>query len=526
MQVNTLTSADATMSELNDRAKTPALAIVATGAGLLTLLIRLAMHVRAFDLYGDEVIYADLGRSVLSGGFPSFFGQVFFLHGPGFFYLESGWARLMGDPPGLMAWVYEMRMLNALLAAGTAVAVVLLAARAGSLRTGVVAGLLFSLDPFCIRQNDRVLLETAMMFWVLLGYLAFSSFIDQPSARGAWIRAVGCGLLFGCAVLTKDEAALLTVAPLLVIAVRWRGPGRRLTLLAVGSTVLSYASYLAVVVTNGYFAALWSAKTSGIQRLLGVIQTTGFHSSKGGSLTGRLIAEGGFFLTTYLLLVLAVPAVVMVLRHGAPLPRIVGLLYCAAAAVLGYAVTLGTLEEQELYLLVVPSLLIIAIAGTRPGRPGNRHRLNRHRWAARGKHRGWRMALGTSALALVLSVNVVTCGQWLRQPDDGFTLLLAYMTAHVPAGTAVTVAAGSPPPSQVDGGRYALEGSYTVGLWVSPTALRQEHVRYVMAEWGPITEGYSYLSPAKVRILVRHAIQVFSFRGRTYGDLVLYKLPR
>ena len=33
------------------------LAIVAAVAGGVTLLIRLALHTRSFDLYGDEVIY-------------------------------------------------------------------------------------------------------------------------------------------------------------------------------------------------------------------------------------------------------------------------------------------------------------------------------------------------------------------------------------------------------------------------------------------------------------------------------------
>ena len=151
--------------------------IAAAGAGVLTLLIRLALHARPFDLFGDEVIYTDLGRSVLSGGFPRFFGTIFFLHGPGFFYLESGWAHLLGSPSSLMAWVYEMRTLNSLLAAATAVALVLLASRISSPRVGIAAGVLFALDPFCIRQNDRVLLETAMMLWVVLGYLSYSSLV-------------------------------------------------------------------------------------------------------------------------------------------------------------------------------------------------------------------------------------------------------------------------------------------------------------------------------------------------------------
>ena len=45
-------------------------AVVAAIAGGVTLLVRLALHVRGFDLYGDEVIYTDLGRSVISGGLP------------------------------------------------------------------------------------------------------------------------------------------------------------------------------------------------------------------------------------------------------------------------------------------------------------------------------------------------------------------------------------------------------------------------------------------------------------------------
>ena len=56
------------------RSRAGAVAIVAAVAGAVTLLIRLAMHRRSFDLFGDEVIYTDLGRSVISGGFPRFDG--------------------------------------------------------------------------------------------------------------------------------------------------------------------------------------------------------------------------------------------------------------------------------------------------------------------------------------------------------------------------------------------------------------------------------------------------------------------
>ena len=150
-----------------------ALAWAAVVAGLLAAVVRLALIPRSFDLFGDEVIYTDLGHSVTHGGFPRLQGP-FFLHGPAFFYLEAGWIHLVGWPADVIVRIDQMRALNALLAGATAAVLVLLAARAASLRAGLVSGLLFALDPFCIRQNDRVLLETAMMLWVLLGYLVLA----------------------------------------------------------------------------------------------------------------------------------------------------------------------------------------------------------------------------------------------------------------------------------------------------------------------------------------------------------------
>jgi hypothetical protein len=497
------------------------LVLVAVAAGGLTFLIRLALHGRSFDLFGDEVIYTRLGRSVVSGGFPRFGGAPFFLHGPGFFYLEAGWQRLWGNQAGLVAQVNEMRMLNVLLATATAVTMLLLAARAGSPRAGAAAGLLFALDPFSIRQNDRVLLETAMMLWVLLGYLAYTSLLGRLPPRREWPRAVGAGVMFGLAVLTKDEAVLLTVLPVLAAAaLRW-GPRWRLAALTVGTTVAVYAAYVALVAVNGYLPDFWQAKASGVQRLLGVIQTTGFHSSGGGSLAARLVAEGPYFTTTYVLLALAVLALLLVLRRGGPVARMLGLMYCAAAATLAYALTLGTLEEQELYLLVIPSLGIVPVAVThlRPtGRRGKTAVRERRAMPAAAVPRG---AVAVTALVLALGLNLVTCALWFREPDDGFARLLSYMAAHVPPGTKVADAGGY----QNDVGEYVLAGQYDVGLWLTPAALSREHVGYVLAEWAEIDEDYSSLTPVQARHLVSGGRAVFSFRGRTYGDLELYQLP-
>jgi 4-amino-4-deoxy-L-arabinose transferase-like glycosyltransferase len=477
---------------------------------LATLLIRLAMNPRSFDVFGDEVYYTDIGHSVINGGFPRFQGGLFFLHGPGFFYLEAGWERLVGSQHGLLDSIYEMRLLNALLAAATAVVLVRLAARAGSPWAGLAAGVLYAVEPFCIRQNGRVMLETAMMLWVLLGYLIFSSLIGRPLSRGTAVRAVAAGLIFGFAMLTKDEAALLILLPLLVAAaLRW-GPSRTLTSLTYGATVVPYVVYLTVVAANGHIGALWVAKTVGIRRMLGLIQATGFHSSGGGSLLTRLFAEGHYFGTTYVTLALAVPLAMLMLRRGGQRPRMLGLLYCAAAVALGYALTGGTLEEQELYLLIVPSLLVIPVAATLLRDPGLFRKKSATRTAA---------APLAAVLVLILGVNLATCVQWRQQPDDGIAKLLSYMAIHVPPGARVTDASGSgiiP---------FALAGQYHVVPTVTvPAALVLEHVRYVVIPWAEVHGGYADVTTSQVRHLVSHSRLIFSFHGRTYGDLALYRV--
>jgi hypothetical protein len=494
-----------------------ATAIVAAAAGGITLLIRLALYGRSFDLFGDEVIYTELGHSVVSGGFPQCCGGGdFFLHGPSFFYLAAGWERLLGNAPGLLAQVYQLRMLNALLAVATAVVLVLLATRASSLRVGAVTGLLFALEPFCIRENDRVMLETGLMLWVMLGYLVFTSLIGRLPSRRDWPRAVGAGLLFGCAALTKDEGALLTVFPLLAAAaLRW-GPRRALTLLTVGTTVAVYAAYVAVAAANGLFRTFWEAKTSGVQRMAGLVQASGFRQSQGGgSLSARLIAEALSFGTTYVVLALAVPAVVVLLLRGGQLQRMLGLIYCAAGVILAYDLVLGTLEEQDLYLLIVPSLLVVPVATALlldESRRFRRPRRRRRRW------RPW-TAVITVALTLTISLNLATFVQRLRQPDNGFAQLFRYMAAHVPVGTRV----GQTALDEV--AEYALSNWYQVGIWPTPAALSEAHARYLLVEWGPVNEGYSD-PPSQVRHLVGHDRLVFSFRGPTYGQLALYELPQ
>jgi hypothetical protein len=126
------------------------------------------------------------------------------------------------------------------------------------------------------------------------------------------------------------------------------------------------------------------------------------------------------------------------------------------------------------------------------------------------------------ALAAVLAVNLVTCVVWLLRPDDGYAQLRRYMTAHVPAGAEVASVDGQPTTDPRD---HPLGAGGPLPRGVSRAARSREQVRYVVVPWMEVDQGYSFLTPAKVRSLVRNGKLLFSFHGRTYGDLALYQIP-
>jgi hypothetical protein len=486
-------------------------AALAGTAGALAALLRLVRLGRSGDVFVDEIIYRDLGRSAASGEFPRTAQGPFFLHPPGFFYLEAGWGRLFGFRPDLIAGVDQFRMLNAMLAGGTAALLVLLVFRAsGSLPVAGAVGAVFALDPFCIRQNDRVLMETAVLFWVLAGYLVLLPLTGGEVPAKARLRAIFAGLLFGAAVLTKDEAALVTILPLAVAALsRWR-PRREPLVLSCVASAVPYGVYFAFVVAFHHFQDFKAAKSSGIARLLGETQPTGFNAHGAPSLTSRLLAEAPGYATTYALLLIGPLGWLVIRRLGGPELRLLGLYYGSAFLALGYALTVGTLEEQALYLLYLPTLLIVGPAI----RLWIRSREERHtvHWQ--------RTTAAVTAAALLCTATLYTTGR--LHSDNGYAQLRAYLAARVPPGSAITFVDGS---TELGISYWALRDRYRVGRWITPLDRARYGVHYVVVPWKTISQGYSSLTSAQVRQLVAPGRMLFSRQGSTYGLLALYWLP-
>lgn len=512
--------------------------VYAAGAALLTVALRLFQSSRAGDLFIDEPIYRRLGDSAAAGGFPRTDEGLFFLHPPGYFYVEAGWTKLVGAHSDVIAGVYSSRVLNALLAGVTAALLVFLVARVRSRGAGAVAGLVFALDEYCIRQNNRVLLETGTMVWVLAGYLvlvgltrpgpsgpsapagpsgrsgssdpAGSTGPAGPTARSGpgarpRARALLAGLFFGLAILTKDHAVLITVLPLLAALLLGWGPPRRLVALTAATTLASYCVYVALIALNGHFGAFWEAKTAGVRRLLGVVQETGFNSEGTPSLTGRLVAELPGYTSTYLLLALTPVALFLLLRRREPVYRLLALFQASAIVTLGYAVGLGTLEEQALYLLFVPNLVALAVTVPVPSRT-----------------RPVLRVLGCGLLVALLAAPAASYAHARGTPDNGYERLRAYLLTHVPAGSGIVTVDGARARGVTD---WVLRDTYRLGPWVTPEEQAANGAGYLIVPWRVVEQGYGRSSLAEVRRLTDGLRPEFAFDGPMYGTLALYRLP-
>ncbi|MFC8275630.1 ArnT family glycosyltransferase [Streptomyces sp. NPDC057271] len=485
-------------------------AVLAALAAALTMALRLVAVDRSGDVFVDELIYTELGRSAGEGGFPRTDEGLFFLHPPGFFYLQAAWVRLIGLDSDVLTEVHGVRVLNALLAGATAALLVYLVARVRSRPAGLVAGLVFAVDQYCIRQNDRALLETGTMVWVLAGYLVLVSLARSEPPRRADGAALLAGLFFGLAILTKDHAALITVLPLLVaLALNW-GPPRRLVAVTLATAAVPYTAYVLLLTAFGHLDAFWYAKTMGLQRLLGIVQETGFNAPGAPSLTSRLTAQLPDYAMSYLLLALTPLALFLLLRRRDPVHRLLALFHASAILTLLYALTLGTLEEQALYLLMVPNLMALALTLPLPSR--------------RAVSRRAAVAAGLSAALLsvaVLAPAAVYAAE-RGQADDGFVRLRSYVTEHLPRGTAIAT---------VDGGTsrgvsyYALTDRYRLDHWVSAEDRAFQRVEYLIVPWKVIEQGYGNSSLAEVERLAEQGELLFSFEGEMYGTLALYRIP-
>ena len=511
--------------------------LVALLLGLATFLLRAINLHASFDIFVDEITYVRLARSVARELTVELGGRQFHLHPPAFFFVEGAYLALIGYTGAMVDLVFAARYLNLGFAALSAIGLFMIGRRLAGWPAGAMAVLLFALDPFLIRTNSRNLLEPSALWWVLTGYWvlfpALHADLFRPAFRGRWRRrlfgqatmplddgpaapvapisfrrALGAGLLFGLALLTKDMTAFLTLLPLAICwLARWSLP-RRDAAIIIGTTLLSYAVYPLTVALAGDWERFVSQKLHGFSRLIGAIQETGFNRDVGPSVVERALERLGQFGATYLLLAVGIPAVVLLFLLGGARSRLLAVWTTSAYALLTFCILVGTLEEQFFYFLAVPVVLSIAVAG---GRLFGERLLTHRR----------RDVVATAFGALVLIFVLWSGYHWGRvhfTPSNGYEQVLTFLQQNVPPDSKVA--------STSETGQFLL-GDYESGpwgAWTSVDKLQEFQPDYLLVSYDQVAWDHGESARPMLDWVERHGKRVYTFEGLSGQPLVLYQL--
>ena len=452
----------------------------------------------SFEVWVDEALYALLGQSVSAGNIlPALSDGPFFLHPPGFFWVEGAIIHLFGVSGNNLELVLQLRWLNAVLGAVTVGLAFLVVRRVGNRAAAWVAAGLLSFEPFVLRSNSHVFLETLAMTVVLGGLLIVVSQMQRGSTDRRPIFLFLGGVLMGYAVLTKDFFALCTAVPL-VAATMWRQTLRLHDSARVLSAMLfPYVIYMSIVVADGMFPDWLLAKTAGLGRLIGLEKTTGFSTEGSPSLISRVIDNAGHFGSSYVLLGLCPVAAVLLCFSLRPERRLIGLVSLTLGTYGIYSAVFGTFEEQYGYGVMIAGVLGISVlsAEVHERRPGFRRS----------------MALGGVFLLLLtgfLGARLETSG------DNGFRQARRWAEENLPAEARISVTNST--------AELAFQDDPRFGVWPSATLMLEHGANYILTQSLPTSQGYGYMEPRMLPWLETNATAVFSLSGLTNGTTTLW----
>ena len=468
------------------------------------LLVLAAFGVRSigltssFELWVDEMLYAELGASVARGELPNLPDGPFFLHPPGFFVVEAVAIKIFGITGGSMELVYQLRWVSAVCGALSVGLIFLVLRRPVGVPAALAAGGLAVFEPFVLRNNSRVFLETGAMLFVLVGLVILVERLAGRADRRRLMLVVA-GLAMGYGVFSKDVLVVCTLAPV-VLAVFWRRtmPLRDATVLA-GGIVAPYAVYLTVLVLTGSFGDWFTAKSQGALRMFGVVQSTGFNAPDAPSLVGRVLAQVGFFGTSYVLLLLCPLVGVVAARSARPERRFVGLVAVTTGLFGVYSAAFGTFEENYGYPVMIAGIMAATVAAME---------LYEH-------HPRTRLAISVVCPLFLVAAAVLGIRTEVTA-DDGFREVHSWTDANLPADARVGVTNST--------GELAFDDDPRFGVWASLPDLEANGASYVLTQSLPTSLGYGFARPELVPWLTANAVPVIAVEGPTNGVTTLWRI--
>ena len=279
-----------------------AILLLALAVFLATFFLASFRSGDAIDINQDEATYAIESVALERTGMTLWNSQPFFVHPPLFFLIEGGYFKALGignsplftrllDQPIIVGQpllpvdapvssdnifnaIMAGRYLSVLYSSMIATLIFLLGTAFFNRWAGLLASLLFMLDPYVIRRDHFNMLEPlATLFGVLLVGAYYITLQKQDWVnRRPWLIAIG--VLFGLALLSK-ELAIIYVIPVGLHALVFRRERLKELLLALVTGVLLYSVFPLWAALSGHFDIWWQTKMWLFSRISGKLQDTG-----------------------------------------------------------------------------------------------------------------------------------------------------------------------------------------------------------------------------------------------------------
>jgi O-antigen/teichoic acid export membrane protein/4-amino-4-deoxy-L-arabinose transferase-like glycosyltransferase len=318
------------------------------------------------DTQFDEVVYTRASQLVASTGQLAWTNEPVFVHPPLYFLMQSAWLsiRNLGEAP-LFEAIHAARLLTAALGGVNAALLGILAFALTSVarpwRRLLIVGAVVTLaatDPVLLRYSRLAIIEPLALVGCLVTLI-----VSWHARRWSGARHVlAVGLLTGLTLLIKEVSVFLLVTPIVFSAMKrdWSFVRRACAALAIGFGVwLLFPLWAAQL---GAFARFWEVKLFTLERLLGLLQVTGWNRP-GASFTGALMRSAPQYFTSYLLLFVGAVALLWLFfrRNKEAATYVLALLLCSYMFA-AYIVTQGTLNEQ-FFIFIMPAAILGSVLG-------------------------------------------------------------------------------------------------------------------------------------------------------------------
>jgi 4-amino-4-deoxy-L-arabinose transferase-like glycosyltransferase len=500
--------------------------------GLAVVIVAGAIRLpfpNAYDVFLDEIYYADITTSFKSGHYPPHFANQgpFLLHPPLLFIIGALWQDIVPHGTTYFQIIDSMRLLEGICAVVTALFIFLIGARLANRWIGMVGGILYAVDPYILRINGRVLLETVAVMFVMAGYLTFLRLVPSTSMQPTTtsntpsmlrsksprhlrskrprvhMRAACAGFLLGLGTVTLEITGLIVLGPLLVLLWRKWGVDRKTILTAVLAAITPYCAYLGSLIATGNLSALYSQDRTGFERFFGLVHTPGSFGTKSQpTLLQTLIDQIPTFGTTYALVGIGIAAAIYLVFQKDARRKVLGVFTLFGTITVFYEAAVGAVEEQFLFILMIPICTSVGLAA--------------HTLATRFNRRRF---LRIILVVLFSAVAVYDLGvdTYIRaHSDNGLYRVVTFLKQKLPdPGTVGTNALEA---------TFVLEHSGINALSVTtPRLTRNAHVRYFVVLTAELNPGYGTIDAAQAQYYTSRGRVIFSFKEATYGEVLVYQ---